>query len=186
MILFLDFDGVLHTDEVFVTDCDQAEIELLTDHARLFLTDDNKLVTGTNLFEHAERLAGVLEQFPNVQIVISSTWRLYFSQEQLLKFLPPSLARRVVGQTPLIYKLEWGGWFQREREISEYLNKYSKGECSVSWIVLDDKQLSSFFSFDFPSNLFRCASDKGFDEKAASEFVDFLQNYERRAESDGN
>jgi hypothetical protein len=186
MILFLDFDGVLHTDEVFVADCDQAEIELLTDHARLFLTDDNKLVSGTNLFVHAERLAGVLDKFPDVQIVISSTWKLYFSMEQLLKFLPPLLAKRVVGQTPSIYMHEWGGWFQREREISEYLKKYSKGEGSVSWIVLDDKQLSSFFSFDFPSNLFRCASDKGFDEKAASEFVEFLQKYECRAEGDEN
>lgn len=178
MILFLDFDGVLHIDEVFVVDCDQAAIDSLTDREREFLTDTNKLVTGTNLFEHAERLAEVLQPFQNVQVVISSTWRLYFSQERLLKFLPRSLAERVIGQTPSIYTLDWGGWFQREREISEYLKEYSKGKGSVSWIVLDDKRLSSFFSYDFASNLFQCAGDKGFDENTAIEFTKFLQRYE--------
>jgi hypothetical protein len=183
MILFLDFDGVLHSDEVYIADCDQAEIALLTDRERLFLTDDNKLLTGTKLFEHADRLASVLEQFQNIQLVISSTWRVHFSQERLLKFLPPSLTGRVIGQTPLIYTYEWGGWYQREREISEYLKKYSDGKCIEPWIVLDDKPLYSFFSFDFPSHLFRCTRDKGFDENTAIEFAKFLQNYECRRDN---
>ncbi|MDP1870810.1 MAG: HAD domain-containing protein [Gallionella sp.] len=57
MMLFLDFDGVLHPNEAFMT---KTGVVLRCD--------------GHNLFEHAELLADLLEPYPTVKIMLSTSW----------------------------------------------------------------------------------------------------------------
>jgi hypothetical protein len=71
MILFLDFDGVLHP----------------------FSRPNGPLV-------HVPYFERVLRDFPDVDIVISSAWREVHSLQQLRAFFSEDIAQRIVGVTP--------------------------------------------------------------------------------------
>ena len=74
MILFLDFDGVLH-------------------HIRARYNEG---------FQHVPALETVLRDFPLVKIVISSSWRYHENLEQLREHFSPDIAERIIGVTPTI------------------------------------------------------------------------------------
>ena len=178
MIIFLDFDGVLHHENVTLKRCHPAKRRHLNEHARRFLTRDGKLVKGKNLFEHADRLAAALEPFPDVRIVISSTWREHFRPEALLHFLPPSLADRVIGHTPLCSQSSEDG--TRLSEVELYME--GNGLAGEPWIALDD-QARLFLDDDLicSENLFLLKGDEGFTDDAAIVFCDFLRGkYEKQ------
>lgn len=173
MILFLDFDGVLHHENVTVKRCPPSARRYLKAHESRFLTRDGKLVKGKNLFEHADRLAAALAPFPNVQIVISSTWREHFRPEKLLQFLPAALADRVIGHTPLCDK--FGGVGSRLSEVLAYLE--GNGLSGEPWIALDDQaQLFWDDTENPPDNLFILKGDEAFSESVASAFIGELLN----------
>jgi hypothetical protein len=113
MILFLDFDGVLHP-------------EPLSDLTRLF--------------ERAPLLEACLAQFPDVKIVITSTWRNERSMEELKAILGPGLASRVVGITPKWIEVPESFdriGYQRHAEIDGWLRIHAP--VWESWVALDDK-----------------------------------------------
>ncbi len=72
MILFLDFDGVMHP------------------------------VNQTDLFCREEHLARVLRDFPGVEVVISSSWRETHTLKNMPTFFLTDLRSRIVGVTPVI------------------------------------------------------------------------------------
>ncbi|MDD4977312.1 MAG: HAD domain-containing protein [Gallionella sp.] len=174
MILFLDFDGVLHHENVTVKRCPPAARRYLKAHESRFLTRDGKLVKGKNMFEHADRLAAALEPFPDVRIVISSTWREHFRPEKLLQFLPATLADRVIGHTPLCDK--FGGVGSRLFEILAYLE--GNGLAGEPWIALDDQaQLFWDDTENPPDNLFILKGEEAFSEAVALVFSEFLNQH---------
>jgi hypothetical protein len=77
MVLFLDFDGVLHP----------------------FSRPNGPLV-------HVPYLERVLRDFPDVDIVISSAWREAHSLQQLRTFFSGDIAQRIVGVTPQLDSLK--------------------------------------------------------------------------------
>jgi hypothetical protein len=98
MILFLDFDGVLHP----------------------FSRPNGPLA-------HLPHFERVLREFPDVDIVISSAWREVHSLEQLRAFFSEDIASRIVDVTPeldsmdhpFIREAEIRAWLRsagRERE----------------------------------------------------------------------
>ena len=92
MILFLDFDGVMHP------------------------------VNQTDLFCREERLASVLRDFPCVEVVISSSWRETYTLKNMLTFFLTDLQSRIVGVTPVVEirdAVDVSG--VRLREINKYL-----------------------------------------------------------------
>lgn len=111
MILFLDFDGVLHPEPCY---------------------------NEADYFCCLPRLARVLADYPGVSIVISSTWRTR-SLEQLRAFFPEWLRPRIIGSTP--HHRDFAndvdiGRYPREAECREWLRAkqpYSE------WIALDDR-----------------------------------------------
>lgn len=112
MILFLDFDGVLHP-----TDARMGE-----------------------LFCHVPPLEAVLREYPAVEIVISSTWREAHPLDELRGFFSADIARRIVGQTPARPERSevppelWP--FVREGECAVWMRRQ---QCeSRSWLALDD------------------------------------------------
>jgi hypothetical protein len=72
LVLFLDFDGVLHPDPCF----NEPE------------------------FSSLHLVEAVLANFPSVEIVVSSAWRTYHTLAELREFLGPTLGPRIVGLTP--------------------------------------------------------------------------------------
>ena len=81
MIIFLDYDGVLHADDVYRTKKGIA------------------LKSGGALFEHAHILAAAIELHPEVKIVLSTSWVRELGFSRAKKYLPEALQARVSGST---------------------------------------------------------------------------------------
>ncbi len=138
VILFLDFDGVLHPDPCYDTD---------------------------QLFVHAPYLAATLEPFAEVSVVLSTSWRTSKPLDALIAPLPESLRERVVDITPdassfrppphlLPYRrhAECMHWLETNRQLDQ------------GWIAIDDRE--SWFAPEC-ENLIVCNSQTGFDGTAA-------------------
>lgn len=164
MIIFLDFDGVLHHENVTLKRCHPVARRYLKPHESCFLTHDGKLAEGKNLFEHADRLAATLAPFPDVRIVISSSWREHFRPDKILSFLPLALADRVIGHTPCCYK--YGGVGSRLDEVLAYLD--GNGLSAVPWLALDDQAQLFWDDTENPAeNLFLLNGHEALSEAAA-------------------
>jgi hypothetical protein len=110
VILFLDVDGVLHPTSVL--------------HEMDFSAE--QFVLPSACFQHVGALADALDLFPDVKIVVSSSWRDLYELESLRLLLGP-LGPRV---------LETTGRNERTRfaEIESYLSR--RRPCD--WLALDD------------------------------------------------
>lgn len=82
-ILYLDFDGVLHHEDVRWHPKRGAYLHQ----------------AGYSLFEHAALLDELLEPFYDLDIVLSTSWVRKYSCHHSAQLLPPGLRRRVVGAT---------------------------------------------------------------------------------------
>jgi hypothetical protein len=113
-ILFLDFDGVVHPDG-----CD---IDLW--------------------FCHLPLLEPVLREFPQLEVVVSSSWGQSYPFDELIEFFPDHMKPRIVGAVR-------GGLRLVEDKIpSELWNYVREAECYVwirdnrpgaPWIALEDQ-----------------------------------------------
>jgi hypothetical protein len=119
--LFLDYDGPLHPDEVYRV---KGQIILRAD--------------GIQLFEYAPILVDILEPFPNVKIVLATSWVRVLGFDTAKNHLPLELQQRVVGAT---YHSE----MDRERPGRfEYLSRYQQISQYVvrhkieRWVALDN------------------------------------------------
>lgn len=113
LILFLDFDGVLHPDyETYdLPDC--------------------------QMFCRLPQLERILRDFPNVDLVISSMWRYQFTLDQLRARFSPDIALRIIGKLPLSEYFDSSYVrARREREITSWLIDAER--TAESWVALDD------------------------------------------------
>jgi hypothetical protein len=139
-IVFLDFDGVLHPGSSS--------------------RDEH--------FMCLPRFEGVIRKFTNVRIVISSSWRYYYSLEQLKANFSNDIRPRIAGFTPL---LEGDMPRIRHDEIQHYLARLAAPP--GSWIAVDDAIL------EFPKgfrNLILCDPNVGFDHRAAIRLQTWLED----------
>jgi hypothetical protein len=117
-ILYLDFDGVLHPDEVYRI---RGKIVLKCD--------------GMSLFEWAPLLAEQLEPYPDLKIVLSTSWVRVLSFNEARDWLPEALQRRVIGAT---WHREMGqNWWQslsRYQQISLHARRHK----IARWLAIDD------------------------------------------------
>jgi len=115
VVLFTDFDGVMHP--------------------RPTAGRDAGLFVSLHLFE------GVLREVPAIEVVISSSWREHHPFDVMREYFAEDLRERIVGVTPLLRRelesvpesllpyprhAECIAWLQRER---------APGTC---WLALDD------------------------------------------------
>ena len=85
-VLYLDFDGVLHHEDVWWSPV----------RGPYF---GPKAPPHAKLFEHAGLLAEALEPYPDLGIVLSTSWASRYSFSKARGKLPASLRPRVVGAT---------------------------------------------------------------------------------------
>jgi hypothetical protein len=83
-VLYLDFDGVLHPESVFVSSRQGIHIR----HA-----------PGRTLFENAQILVDELDPFPNVKLVLSTSWVRHLGYDGARRRLPEELGARCIGAT---------------------------------------------------------------------------------------
>lgn len=128
MILFLDFDGVLHPEPCY---------------------DD------TQLFCHRELFESVIRECPDVEIVISSTWRHKRSLDEIRSLFSPRVSEKIVGVTPnwadLLELQAVIGQYPRHVEVEGYLRQ--SGKPWQEWVALDDR---GYWFKPFLRNLVRC------------------------------
>ena len=147
MVLFLDFDGVLHAPRVDV------------------------LFARVPLFEQA------LNQYPNLDIVVSSSWRESHSLEELRSYFSQEFQPRLLGVTPVfpLHLVKWAddsGFFLgsqglRQKEVEDYMfNHYPN---ATPWIAIDDQP--ELFSED-ASLIY---TPNGFDEKSIEELAHWVK-----------
>jgi hypothetical protein len=121
MILFLDFDGVLHPGAAFHT---KRGIELRGEG---------------ELFMWSPILQKLLSECPQIQIVLSTSWVRQLDFKRAKKRLPESVQDRVIGAT-YHSSMESGPdsipWMERTRwqQIATYLSRNKVQD----WIALDD------------------------------------------------
>ena len=119
MILFLDYDGVLHPDEVYQT---RKGVGLLCD--------------GHNLFEHAQLLSDMLEPHPHVEIVLSTSWVFVFGFDEARSRLPKPLQAKVKGATWHSHIEDRHLWryYTRHQQIDTYVKRHQL----VNWVAIDN------------------------------------------------
>ena len=126
MIVFLDFDGVLHPE------ISRSSIKLLE---RLPLVEE------------------VLREYPAVEIVISSAWRLKYDDPkvavtELRKHFSPDIAPRVVGVTPDHHTL-------CDKDSPESLTSYTRHWECESWIRTNRSAYTRWMAIDDRDGMFR-------------------------------
>ncbi|MDP2370318.1 HAD domain-containing protein [Rhodoferax sp.] len=143
MILFLDFDGVLHPQY------------------------EGQAVPVDVAFCNLSRFEAVMRDFPHVEIVISSTWREQFDLDNLRARFAPDIAARITGTTLLSCQAPPPSLVEllarREWEIANWLRALDRS--GEPWIALDD---AAWQFRRYHHRLVACKSDVGFDAEAAS------------------
>ncbi|WP_256229758.1 HAD domain-containing protein [Variovorax sp. YR750] len=149
-MLFLDVDGVLHpvgTDYSF----------------------------GSRFFSHLPLLEELLREFPSVDVVISSDWRLAESVEQLQRYFSEDIQHRIIGATP---QLDPDAIVdcRRQLEIQAWLEGNGRGD--AEWVALDDWPLSFESGF---ARLVLTEPTRAFDQDCVQELrAHFLRFAARR------
>lgn len=122
-ILYLDYDGVLHHENC-----------LWHPRRGAYLDAPQRY----SLFQHAELLEHLLAPYPDVKIVLSTSWVLRYGCSATAKRLPPGLRARVIGAT-----------FHSRHMLAEEFRSLPRGlqvtedamrRQSRNWLALDDNE----------------------------------------------
>jgi HAD domain in Swiss Army Knife RNA repair proteins len=143
MIVFLDFDGVLHPEPCY----------------------PDQFFCKRDLFED------VMRAYQSVEIVITSTWKKKHSLQALRSHFSLEIAKRIVDttpdlrQTPELHELaeSIGPTYTRQVEIEGWLRKHDR--VWESWVALDDR---AYWFRPFEKNLLLCDAKTGMDEDLAT------------------
>lgn len=130
-VLFLDFDGVLHAPKAIAG-------------AKPPLTPRQILQGWPQTFEHLPVLQTLLEGHPEIAVVVSSSWRLYLGEDELIELLDP-ISRWFAGA------VQKGS---RDDAIKEWLKLHP----DIDYVILDD--VAKFFPGKWP-RLILCNSALG-------------------------
>ena len=149
MILFLDFDGVLHP------------------------WDPKIQLNEKQMFSLKPLLENTLRSFPDVEIVITSSWRQKYSLEKLRRLFSPEFASRIIGVTPPTRRDERGRYPNgcRGQEILQWL--YQNRRNVDQWLALDD--LEWMFEPSLRNRLILCDSATGLTEQKINELEQRLK-----------
>ncbi len=124
MIVFLDYDGVLHPDAVYRR-----------------LNGRIELRASGELFMWTSILIEAFSPYPDLRIVLSTSWVRELGFRRALRSLPADLAERVIGATwhSAMSRTSDGviAWDQQSRydQISAYLGRQT---VHAPWLAIDD------------------------------------------------
>lgn len=151
MILFLDFDGVMHPDCVF----------------RNRVTNEPEIqspVKAEQLFMFAPVLVDLLKPHPDVKIVLSTNWVPVYGISKALSYLPVELAGKVIGATygehSSLSTQKFVTFFTRYEQILLEVQRRKLND--DQWIAIDDDRRG--WGKPHSENLIECSSQFGLSE----------------------
>ncbi len=106
-VLFLDFDGVLHPEEG------------LTDR--------------TPIFHEADRLEALLDDYPDISIVLSTSWQMLSGFDRLRTVFRSEYRDRIIGGTDQLNPESFS--YGRDRLAQRWIACHGRAK---RWICLDD------------------------------------------------
>ena len=119
-IAFLDFDGVLHHHAVY---------------RKRNVGPTLRAPAGFMLFQHAGLLEELFAPFPDVRIVLSTSWCVYYGYSKTTARLPPGLRSRCIGATyhSRIPRAEWFNTARGEQVSNDAIRRRPR-----TWFAIDD------------------------------------------------
>ena len=135
MIIFLDFDGVLHPTNA----------------------------TSDNFFCCRDHFESILFLYPDIDIVISSSWRELMPLHILKEFFSESIRNRIIGVTPML-----DNEITSHRHFEEIRLWIKQNRYEGDWLAIDDA-LEEFPEECLP--LIVCNERRGFDAAVAAQLV---------------
>ncbi|MEM5371641.1 HAD domain-containing protein [Paraburkholderia azotifigens] len=117
--LFVDFDGTLHVGRASMDE-----------------TGMISLNTGRPLFEFAPLLVELLDPYPSVQLVLTTSWLMTLSQDDIVSLMPPELAHRVVDTTRHIKSRV--GYILNGTDRTYVISRYAYSKQLKHWLAIDD------------------------------------------------
>jgi hypothetical protein len=125
-ILYLDFDGPLHPDEVFISP--RRGIHLA----------DRVAAKGHRLFENVPVLEAVLADFPGVRIILSTSWVRARSFDFARDKLTTPLRNRVIGATFHRRYANKTDFEATPRGMQVMADAARRGLSFADWVAVDD------------------------------------------------
>lgn len=120
-ILYLDYDGVLHPEPVYR-------------HPKrgMYFGVEHE---GHTLFEHANALIETLTPYPDISIVLSTSWVRVLGFSRARNYLPPLLRQRVIGATfhSQMNQLEFDAMTRGSQVLADATRRNVRG-----WVAVDD------------------------------------------------
>ncbi len=121
LVLYLDYDGVLHHENVRISN-----------KSGPFLQAPERY----RLFQHADLLAELLLPYPDLLIVLSTSWSVRYGVATAAARLPESIQDRVIG----------GTFHSRHMHVTEFLELHRGQQVTADvarrqprdWLALDD------------------------------------------------
>ncbi|CAB3794648.1 HAD domain-containing protein [Paraburkholderia fynbosensis] len=117
--LFVDFDGTLHVGNAYIDDSDEITLD-----------------TGRPLLEFAPLLLDLLAPYPDVKIVLTTSWARRLTEQCVIAYLPPELQRRVAGTTSSIKPRR--SYVLDGTERTDVIRSYAYGKRLKHWLAIDD------------------------------------------------
>lgn len=118
-ILFIDFDGVFHPDDVW-----------MIPGQGIVLRN-----AGRRLFDRAPLLAATLACFPAWRVVLSTSWVRVHGYMNTMQRLPEAVQDRVIGATwhADLQQRDWLVWSRYQQ-----IHHYARHHQVANWLALDD------------------------------------------------
>jgi hypothetical protein len=117
--LFVDFDGTLHVGNAYIDDKEEISLD-----------------TGRPLLEFAPLLVELLAPYPDVDIVLTTSWARRLPEKRVISYLPPELRSRVVGTTSRIKPRR--SYVLDGTERTDVIRSYAYGKRLKHWLAIDD------------------------------------------------
>ncbi|MDR6385065.1 HAD domain-containing protein [Paraburkholderia caribensis] len=149
MDIYLNFDGVLHPDQVFYEDGCIPSL----------------LAPGHNAFEYAELLAMTLEGYEDVVIILNTWWTFYLGLDACKDLLPTALAARIGGST-IQYLEAYDSMPARLKEAECHIARRR----SRPWVILD--HTNARYRRDFLPHLLLFDPSQGLGNRSAQRSIE--------------
>jgi hypothetical protein len=135
-LVFLDADGVINNSASLL----EARKQVFGDKLRAVKESDAKELAQASIDPKAVANLNDLLERSGAKVVISSTWRLYWSVDEIKELLvKKGFAGKIIGVTPEITRGRPEA--QRAFEISDWLAHFEKLETVDSLVILDDYEV---------------------------------------------